>query len=131
MEAELGAGSLGTHHRLTCGDARRMEGLAPESVDLVVTSPPYPMIEMWDSCFGQFDSTVEDHLRKSEGPAAFEKMHSILDEVWLESAKALREGGFLCINIGDATRTLGGNFCLYSNHARIAQACLLTPDEIG
>jgi DNA modification methylase len=31
----------------------------------------------------------------------------------------LKPGGFACINIGDATRTLKQNFALYTNHARI------------
>ena len=33
-------------------------------------------------------------------------------------------GGLLCINIGDATRTIDGVFRLYDNHSRIAAACL-------
>lgn len=123
MERESRVGSFVTHHRLTYGDARRLEGLATGSVDLVVTSPPYPMIEMWDTCFGKLDPRIDEQLRKSEGSAAFERMHLILDEVWSRSVECLREGGFLCINIGDATRTLSTEFRLYSNHARIAQAC--------
>jgi DNA modification methylase len=109
---------------LVCGDARRLEGVAPESVDLVVTSPPYPMIEMWDDCFGELEPGVEDLLRASDGLPAFEKMHVALDEVWSSCARSLREGGLLCINIGDATRTLGGGFSLYPNHARVVKACL-------
>jgi DNA modification methylase len=34
----------------------------------------------------------------------------------------LRPGCFLCINIGDAVRTLGGEFLLYPNHSRILSA---------
>jgi modification methylase len=123
MGRESGAEGFETHHRLAYGDARALEGLAAGSVDLVVTSPPYPMIEMWDPCFGKLDPRIDEHLRKTEGSAAFEGMHLILDEVWSSSVKSLREGGFLCISIGDATRTLGSDFRLYSNHARIAQAC--------
>jgi DNA modification methylase len=36
----------------------------------------------------------------------------------------LKNGGFLCINIGDATRTINGNFTLYNNHSRISKACI-------
>ncbi|MFB6188714.1 MAG: site-specific DNA-methyltransferase, partial [Halapricum sp.] len=36
-----------TTHRIVTGDARSLD-LPSDSVDLVVTSPPYPMIEMWD-----------------------------------------------------------------------------------
>jgi len=35
----------------------------------------------------------------------------------------LRPGGMLCINVGDATRSLGDGFDLYPNHARISSAC--------
>jgi DNA modification methylase len=34
----------------------------------------------------------------------------------------MKNGGFACINIGDATRTLNGDFMLYPNHARILSA---------
>ena len=44
-----------------------------------------------------------------------------LDAVWNECYRTLREGGIICINIGDATRTLGDQFGLYPNHARILQ----------
>ncbi|MFM6984984.1 MAG: DNA methyltransferase [Chitinophagaceae bacterium] len=53
----------------------------------------------------------------------FELMHQELDKVWKECFRVLTEGGFLCINIGDATRTINGNFKLYNNHSRIAQYC--------
>lgn len=31
--------------------ACNMEELADESINIVVTSPPYPMVEMWDDIF--------------------------------------------------------------------------------
>lgn len=41
-----------TSHSVLYGDARRrLAEMPPSSVDLVVTSPPYPMIEMWDETF--------------------------------------------------------------------------------
>ena len=46
-------------------------------------------------------------------------MHAQLDRTWHEVCRALRPGGFACINIGDATRTIGDNFALYPNHMRI------------
>ena len=33
--------------------------------------------------------------------------------------RVLKDGRFACINIGDATRKLSGDFCMYPNHARI------------
>ena len=111
-----------SHHRIVVGDARGMDDLADESVDLVVTSPPYPMIEMWDDTFRQMSADVREALDEGWGWAAFEAMHLELDRVWLECFRLLRPGGIACINIGDATRTLGGEFQLFPNHARILQA---------
>jgi modification methylase len=90
-----------------------------ESIDLIVTSPPYPMIEMWDELFASLSPAARYALEKSDGNKAFEAMHSELDQVWRESWRVLKPGAFACINIGDATRTIGGRFRLYSNHARI------------
>jgi DNA modification methylase len=46
-------------------------------------------------------------------------MHQSLDRVWEEVSRRTSAGGVACINVGDATRTLGGVFRLYSNHSRI------------
>ena len=54
---------------------------------------------------------------------AFELTHRELDKVWLECFRVLKEGGFLCINIGDATRNIKGEFELYNNHSRIITYC--------
>jgi DNA modification methylase len=63
-------------------------------------------------------------LKKGDGKTAFELMHKELDKVWKEVYRVLKEGGFACINIGDATRTIDGEFRLYANHSRILQYCL-------
>lgn len=47
-----------TIHKTYIGDAQLMDRTKPESVDIVVTSPPYPMIEMWDECFAAQDSSI-------------------------------------------------------------------------
>ncbi len=94
--------------------------LESSSVDLVVTSPPYPMIEMWDSCFAQMNPETELALAKLDGRSAFGLMHAELDRVWAEVARVLKDGGFACINIGDATRKVGEVFKLYNNHSRIS-----------
>ncbi len=119
-----------TTHTLHIGDARDLSALKTASVHLVVTSPPYPMIEMWDESFGLAGPEVSRQLAEGRGMAAFESMHGALDEVWAECLRVLGAGGFLCVNIGDATRTLGGEFALYPNHARIIAAMMrlgLTP----
>ena len=98
-------------------------GVIPSaSVDLVVTSPPYPMIEMWDAMFSDQNRDISKALRKADGLLAFELMHRELDPVWKEAFRILADGGIACINIGDATRTIGGDFKLYPNHSRILAA---------
>lgn len=96
---------------------------ADNSVNLVVTSPPYPMIEMWDEIMVQQNPKIAEALI-SNPEVAFELMHQELDKVWAECFRVLKNGGFLCINIGDATRTINSNFSLYNNHTRIAKACI-------
>ena len=111
-----------THHRLRIADARDLSWIESGSIDLVVTSPPYPMIEMWDELFIGLKTDIRAAMAEEDGPAVFEGMHAVLDPVWRELYRVIREGGILCINVGDATRSLGPSFCLYSNHARIISA---------
>jgi modification methylase len=115
---------LETTHRFIVGDARALTAVKADSVQLVVTSPPYPMIAMWDDVFGQISTEAAGALAGQDGPAAFEAMHRVLDECWAEVARVVAPGGIVAVNIGDATRTVGGQFALYSNHARIIQAML-------
>jgi DNA modification methylase len=87
-----------------------MPGVTPESVALVVTSPPYPMIPQWDPLFAGW------------GAPDFEAMHRQLDRVWAACERALLPGGILAVNVGDALRTLSGEFRLWPNHARVIAA---------
>ncbi len=108
-----------TTHEIFYQDARNLVNIPSESVDLVVTSPPYPMIGMWDPVFGNQNSGIREALQAGDGTRAYRLMHEILDSVWDEVFRVLKEGRFACINIGDATRKIGDDFCLYPNHARI------------
>ncbi len=110
-----------TIHKIICCDSRNLESIEDQSVDLIVTSPPYPMIEMWDNVFECMDETIKTDIN-SNPLIAFEKMHLCLDKVWSECNRVLKDNGFACINIGDATRTVNGVFSLYSNHSRIIKA---------
>lgn len=100
-------------------NSENLPEIIDKSVDLIVTSPPYPMIEMWDDLFCKIDPTISDDLRNFRGNNAFEKMHEILNKTWKECDRVLKDNGFVCVNIGDATRTIDGNFSLYSNHTKI------------
>ncbi len=114
--------AMNTDHRLFFNDSRAMGNLADQSIDLAVTSPPYPMIEMWDGIFSRLDQGIGSNLQDARGWDAYERMHAVLDCVWKELCRVLKPGGFACINIGDAVRKIGDSFFLYPNHSRIIQA---------
>ena len=119
-----------SEHRVHFGDSTNLSFVPDESVALVVTSPPYPMIEMWDAFFGQRDREIAEALKTKDGRLAFELMHRDLDRVWAEVFRVLIPGGFACINIGDATRKIGNGFCLYPNHSRILSECFKLGFEV-
>jgi site-specific DNA-methyltransferase (adenine-specific) len=110
-----------TEHRVVEGDARELDR-PDDSVALVVTSPPYPMIELWDEAFSDLSPAAATALESGDGDAAFDAMHRVLDAVWDEVARVLVEGGIVCVNVGDATRSIGGEFARYPNGARIERA---------
>lgn len=110
---------MNTRHRIVFENAAAMTDIKAKSVHLVVTSPPYPMIEMWDSLFADQSPAIRKALDQRDRMEAFELMHRELDKVWAQVIRVLCPGGFACINIGDATRTVDGHFMLYPNHARI------------
>jgi modification methylase len=91
--------------RVLRGDARRLDGIPDGSVHLIVTSPPYPMIPQWDRLFARLGA--RDHAG----------MLAVLDEAWRAGFRVLVPGGILAVNIGDALRTVDGEFRLWSNHA--------------
>ncbi|MBN1129722.1 MAG: hypothetical protein JXA71_12080, partial [Chitinispirillaceae bacterium] len=91
---------LSTTHTLLIQDSRNCADLPDGSVNLVVTSPPYPMIEMWDELFRSLSPDTAQALDAGDGVASFEAMHQELDKVWAHMFRALTPGGFLCVNIG-------------------------------
>lgn len=113
-----------TTHKIVISAAQTMHQIKDNSIELVVTSPPYPMIEMWDEIMSEQNSEIKKALGKCNGSLAFELMHVELDKIWAEVERVLIPGGFVCINIGDATRTINGEFALYPNHSRIISAFL-------
>jgi modification methylase len=93
------------------GDARELPGIGEATVELVVTSPPYPMIPQWDESFRRW------------GAQSYEEMHERLGEVWAACHRALVPGGILAVNIGDALRTGTDGFRLWPNHVEVERAC--------
>ena len=84
--------------------SENMHEIKNESIHLIITSPPYPMIQKWDDLFECTN---------------WNKQHRILDPIWEECKRILIPGGICCINIGDATRTIDKNFECYPNCARV------------
>jgi DNA modification methylase len=103
-----------TSHKVTVGDAREMQ-LQPESVHLVLTSPPY-----W---------TLKEY-RESEGQlghfADYEGFLTELDKVWDRCYQALVPGGRLICVVGDvclSRRKNAGRHTVVPLHASIQEHC--------
>jgi len=99
------------HHK----SSEKMDEVDNEFVHLIITSPPYPMIQKWDElelfCHGREDVVI--------GKEDFWIQHDRLLRIWAECKRVLVPGGLLCLNIGDATRTIDGEFCCYPNYAYV------------
>ncbi|UCG01269.1 MAG: site-specific DNA-methyltransferase [Candidatus Heimdallarchaeota archaeon] len=112
-----------TYHKIKFTNSNKMEDIDTESIDLVITSPPYPIIELWDNLFSKMSPEIKNALDVQDGSLAFELMHQELDKTWVEIYRVLKSGGIACINVGDAVRTIGKEFRLYANHSRILEFC--------
>ncbi len=107
--------SIPTSHRLRLGDGRDLADLTPESVHLVLTSPPY-----W---------TLKEY-RKSDGQmghiADYDEFLRELDKVWKHCFRALVPGGRLICVVGDvclSRRRNGGRHTVVPLHASIQEHC--------
>ncbi|OGA09842.1 MAG: methyltransferase [Betaproteobacteria bacterium RIFCSPLOWO2_02_FULL_65_20] len=104
-----------TFHTLYNADARRMEFLKPESVHLVVTSPPYWTLKEYQRTDGQL-GFVND----------YETFLKALDEVWHGCYNALVPGGRLVCVVGDvclSRRKNAGVHAVIPLHAAIQEHC--------
>ena len=103
-----------TGHELYLGDARTMQ-LEPESVHLVVTSPPYWTLKEYRDTGGQLGH-VED----------YERFLGELDRVWEPCFRALVPGGRLICVVGDvclSRRKNNGRHTVVPLHASIQEHC--------
>jgi site-specific DNA-methyltransferase (adenine-specific) len=102
-----------TTHRLIIGDARRMDPVDDQSVQLVVTSPPYWQIKDYGG-IGQigYDDTYRAYLEN-------------LNLVWEECYRALSPGCRMCVNIGDqfARTALYGRYKVIPIRTEIIKFC--------
>jgi site-specific DNA-methyltransferase (cytosine-N4-specific) len=119
-----------TKNKIILGNSQQMPEIKDSTIHLMVTSPPYPMIKMWDTQFGKLNPKIATLWRELEADGEertvtqiYDAMHESLAKVWRETFRVLIDGGIACINIGDATRTINGKFRLFPNHSRIIEHC--------
>lgn len=107
--------SLVTGHVLHNLDSRQVD-LKPESVDLVVTSPPYWTLKKYNDGDGQLGD-IED----------YDRFLDELDEVWRRCYDALVPGGRLVVVVGDVnvSRKAFGRHMVFPLHASIQERCRL------
>jgi DNA modification methylase len=119
-----------TQHKIILANSQQMPELPDSSIHLMVTSPPYPMIKMWDTPFAvvnpqiaMLQQELEAEGKEKTVTKIYDAMHETLAKTWREAHRVLIDGGIACINIGDATRTVNGRFRLFPNHSRIIEHC--------
>jgi site-specific DNA-methyltransferase (adenine-specific) len=100
-----------TTHTLRRGDARDLSWLPDESVDLVVTSPPYWVLKEYARGNADQLGDIED----------YELFLNELDKVWRECERVLVGGGRICCVVGDVCvpRKRAGRHYVMPLHADI------------
>ncbi len=106
-----------TKHILINGDSRNMSLVPNESVQLIVTSPPYWQLKDYgaDKQIG-FNDTYEEYINN-------------INLVWNECFRVLAPGCRLCVNIGDqfARSVYYGRYKVIPIHSEIIRFC----EEVG
>jgi len=103
--------------KIIIGDSRKMEEVEDNSVDLVVTSPPY-----WH---------IKDY--RVEGQVGYgQSLHEYLKDlyrVWKECYRVIKSGRRFCLNIGDqfARSIIYGRYKIIPLHAEFIAQC----EDIG
>jgi len=107
--------SIPTSHNLCRTDSRMMDFLEPQSVHLVLTSPPYWTLKEYRKNIGQLGE-IED----------YELFLSELNRVWRHCYRALAPGGRLICVVGDvclSRRKNAGRHTVVPLHASIQEHC--------
>ena len=114
-QIESAVRSAPTRHDLHLGDARRLDFLMPESVHLVVTSPPYWTLKKYRETPGQLGHVGD-----------YDAFLAELDQVWRQCHEALVPGGRLICVVGDvclSRRKNNGRHTVVPLHASIQEHC--------
>ena len=104
-----------TRHELYLADARTIRFLRPESVHLVVTSPPYWTLKEYRQTQGQLGWIAD-----------YDEFLKELDKVWRRCFRALVPGGRLICVVGDvclSRRKNSGRHTVVPLHASIQERC--------
>lgn len=104
-----------TTHVLHHGDARELDWIPDQSVQLVVTSPPYWTLKEYPPNRRQLGAIAE-----------YEHFHDELEKVWRHCHRVLVPGGRICCVVGDvclARRRNHGRHMVLPLHADIAVRC--------
>lgn len=104
-----------TSHSLVQGDARELSFVDDESVQLVVTSPPYWTLKKY-----------RDHKDQLGDVSDYERFLCELDKVWKHCFRVLVTGGRLICVVGDvclSRRKNDGRHTVVPLHASIQEHC--------
>jgi DNA modification methylase len=117
-EIEQAVKSLPSEHELYQGDARDLSMLDDESVDLVLTSPPYFNLKDYENKTGG-----EDQLGDIDD---YEFFNEQVDQVWKQAYEKLVPGGRMCVVVGDVLRSRSdhGRHRVVPLHATIQEHCV-------
>ncbi|QSG06045.1 DNA-methyltransferase [Halapricum desulfuricans] len=96
-EVEQAVKSLPSEHELYQGDARDLSMIEDESVELVLTSPPYFNLKDYENSTGG-----EDQLGDIND---YEDFNEQIDQVWKQAYEKLVPGGRMCVVVGDVLRS--------------------------
>ncbi len=106
---------LHTTHELVLGNACAGSDLGENSIQLVVTSPPYWNLKRYN-----------DHPEQLGHVDDYENFINTLDVVWRNCYRALVPGGRLVVNVGDvclSRRKNNGRHTVVPLHATIQEHC--------
>ncbi|MBN2323379.1 MAG: site-specific DNA-methyltransferase [Spirochaetes bacterium] len=104
-----------TIHNLYCADSRSFDLMKPESVHLIITSPPYWTLKRYNETDGQVGHIYD-----------YERFLIELEKIWNICFEALTPGGRLVCVVGDvclSRRNNNGEHTVVPLHASIQEQC--------